>query len=69
MVPFVEIDRRSLPDVLCKKDILRNFAKFTEKHLCRRLLFDKVAGLRPATLSKKKELLAQVFSCEFCKTV
>ena len=28
------------------------------------LFFDKVAGLRPATLSKKH--LAQVFSCEFC---
>ena len=27
-------------------------------------LFNKVAGLRPATLLKKK-ILAQVFSCEF----
>ena len=29
------------------------------------LFFNKVAGLRPATLLK--ETLAQVFSCEFCK--
>ena len=29
------------------------------------LLFNKVAGLRPATLFKKT--LAQVFSCEFCE--
>ena len=28
-------------------------------------LFNKVAGMRPATLLKKR--LAQVFSCEFCK--
>ena len=30
-------------------------------------LFNKVAGLRPATLLKT-ETLAQVFSCEFCET-
>ena len=29
-------------------------------------LFNKVAGLRPAT-SLKTETLAQVFSCEFCE--
>ena len=29
-----------------KKAVLRNFAKFTEKHLCQRLFFNKVAGLR-----------------------
>ena len=29
-------------------------------------LFDKVTGLRLATLLKK-EILAQVFSCEFCE--
>ena len=34
--------RRSL-----KKDVLRNFAKFTEKHLCQSLVSNKVAGLRP----------------------
>ena len=26
------------------KDDLQNFVKFTEKHLCRNLLFNKVAG-------------------------
>ena len=34
--------------------ILRNFAKFTRKHLCQGLFFNKVAGLRPATLLKKR---------------
>ena len=28
-----------------KKGVLRNFAKFTGKHLCRRLFLNKVAGL------------------------
>ena len=42
--------------MFCKKDALRNFSKFTGKHLCRSLFFNKVAGLRPATLLKKKLL-------------
>ena len=29
-----------------KKSVLRNFSKFTRKHLCQRLFFNKVAGLR-----------------------
>ena len=37
-----------------KKDFFKNFAKFTEKHLRRSLYFDKVAGLRPVTLSKQR---------------
>ena len=36
------------------KGVLRNFAKFTEKHLCQCLFFNKVAGLSPATLLKKR---------------
>ena len=36
-----------------KSGFLRNFAKFTGKHLCKRLFFDKVVGLRSATLLKK----------------
>ena len=45
--------RSNRPEVLCKKYVLRNFAKFTGKHLCQRLFLNKVAGLRPATLLKK----------------
>ena len=41
------------PEVLCKKGVLRNFAKFTGKYLCHNLIFNKVADLRPATLLKK----------------
>ena len=36
-----------------KKGGLRNFTKFTGKHLCQSLFFNKVAGLRPATLFKR----------------
>ena len=49
-----------------KKGVLRNFTKLTGKHLCLGLFFNKVTGLRPATLLKK-ETLAQVLSCEFCE--
>ena len=37
-----------------RKGVLINFAKFTGKHLCQSLFFNKVAGLRPATLFKKR---------------
>ena len=46
-----------------RKGVLRNFTKFTGKHLYQSLIFNKVAGLR-----LKKETLAQVFSCKFCET-
>ena len=39
--------RSSRPDVFCEKGVLRNFAKFTGKHLCHSLFFNKVAGTRP----------------------
>ena len=38
-----------------KKGVLRNFTKFTGKHLCQSVFFNK------------RETLAQVFSCEFCE--
>ena len=51
-----------------EKDVLRNFAKFTGKHLCQRLFLNKVAGLRAKVCNFiKKKSLAQVFSCEFCE--
>ena len=57
--------RSSRPDVFCKKGVLKNFVKFTGKHLCQALFFSKVAGLRPVQLYQK-ETLALVFSCETC---
>ena len=49
--------------VLLKESVFKNFTKFTAKHLCQGLFFNKVSD-RPATLLK--ETLAQVFTCEFC---
>ena len=40
--------------MFCKKDIPKNFTKFTGKHLWQSLII-------------KKETLTQVFSCEFCE--
>ena len=37
-----------------KKGALVNFTKLTGKHLCQSVIFNKVAGLRAATLLKKK---------------
>ena len=48
-----------------KKGVLRNFTKFTEKHLCESLFFNTVAGL--ACNFIKKDTLAQVFLCKFCE--
>ena len=39
--------------------ILKNFAKFTEKHKCLILSFDKVAGCRPATLLKRNIIFTE----------
>ena len=46
--------RSSLPELLYKNCVLRNLAKFTWKHLCQSLFFNNVAGLRSATLLKKR---------------
>ena len=56
------INRR---EVLCKNGFLEKFAKFTGKHLCLSLFFNKVAGA--ACNFIKEETQAQVFSCEFCE--
>ena len=48
------IIRSSRLEMLCKKGVLKNFTKFTGKHLYWRHFI-------------KKEILSQVFSCELCK--
>ena len=49
-----ETCRSSRPEGLCKKGVLRNFAKFTGKHMC----FCNFV---------KKEALAHEISCELCE--
>ena len=48
--------RRSVLETFCKKSVLKNFEKFTGKHLYLSFSFIKI------------EALVQVFSLEFCET-
>ena len=48
------------------KGVLRNFTKFTGKHLCQSLFFNKDTGLRSATLFKKS-LWRRCFPVNFAK--
>ena len=48
-----------------KKSVLKKFTKFTGKHLCQSLYFNKVADL--ACNFVKIETPAQGFFCEFCE--
>ena len=43
-----------------RKDVPKNFKKFTGKHLHQSLFFNKVAGFRPATLLKKETLAREI---------
>ena len=46
-----------------KKGVLRNFTKFTGKHLCSSLFFNKVAGLRQLV----NRIMDAIFTeCYFC---
>ena len=40
--PLIRKYRSSRPKVFCKKGVLKNVAKFTGKHLCQGLYFNKV---------------------------
>ena len=44
------------PEVFCKKGVLRNFAKFTGKHLRQSLFFNKVEGLRAESVLKNVQM-------------
>ena len=54
IITTTNIIQKQPPQVFCKKGVLRNFAKFTGKHLCQSLFFNKVPSLRAATLLKKR---------------
>ena len=53
--------RSSRPEAFCTKDVRKNFAKAPGKHLCQSLFFNKVAGLRSATLLKKQDSGTVIF--------
>ena len=52
--PKIKLHRTSHRKCSVKKGVTRNFTKFTGKYLCQRLFFNKIEGLRPATLLKKR---------------
>ena len=43
---WLKLFRSSRQEVFCKKGVLRELAKFTGKHLCQSLFFNKVTGLQ-----------------------
>ena len=49
-----------------RKGVLRSFTKFTGKHLCQSLFFNKVDSVL-VKFYIKKGTLTQAFSCEFAK--
>ena len=63
LILFLKISlltRSSLPAVFCKNGILKNFKKFTGKHVCQSFFFNKFADFRlvfvrdQKTISNKK---------------
>ena len=44
-----DISRSSHQKCSIKKGVVRNFVKFTGRHMCQSIFFNKVAGLRYAT--------------------
>ena len=51
---YLRVCRSGCSEMFYKKDVLKNFAKATWEHLCQSLFVNKVAGLRPVTLFKKR---------------
>ena len=52
----------SCPEVFCEKGVLKNFTKFTGKHLCQSLFFNKVKKLL-----LKRRLWQRCFLMNFMK--
>ena len=58
--------KKQPPELVCEKAVLKNFVKFTGKHLCQSLFFNKVVGVRASTLLKKG-LWHGCFPADFAK--
>ena len=57
-----EVERQSQKG-FCKNCVLKNFANFTEKHLCCRVIFNKVASLQPAIFLKRDSYSSAFLRC------
>ena len=53
-------------EVFCKKGVVKNFEKFTEKHMYQSNFLNKVAGLRPESYFKNR-LRHRCFPMNFAK--
>ena len=53
-VAVINVDEEAVSGMPRKKIVPKNLTRFTGKQLCWSLFFDKVEGLRLATLLKKK---------------
>ena len=60
---MIGFDRSSRLEVFWQKGILKNFAKFTGKHLYGSLFFDKVTACNCNFIKKGDSI--NLFSCEF----
>ena len=59
--------RSSRLEVFCRKGVLRNFTKFTGKHLRHSLLFNEVAGLLPSYRNQSTVLLCKSIDWFLCE--
>ena len=68
-IDFRDFFRSSCPEVICKRGVFWNFAKFTGKHLWQNLFFIKAAGLSLQLYQKRDpgtDVFHRVFFCEYC---
>ena len=54
LLEFPNCNETSRPVVFYLESVIKNFTKNAKNPLCQSLFFNKVAGLRPATLLKKR---------------
>ena len=59
--------QKQFPEAFCNKGALRNFAKFTEKHLRQILFLNKIAALAWSCNFIKKRLWRRCFTKNFAK--
>ena len=51
---LLQLSSEAIVRVVLGMGVIRNFTKFTGKHMCQSLFCNKVAGLRSTTLLKKR---------------
>ena len=66
---FIRYFQKHPPEVLCKKDALKDFANLTEKHLWWSFLLIKLQVWRPATLLKRNSNIAKFLRAPVLKNI